>query len=73
MEVRGKYEEEQADEIVFILDLFEGQLTYEEVMTMPQRRLRSLVDAKIRLIQKKNEIRDRLINEQNEKKRGPGR
>ena len=73
MEVRGKYEEEQADEIVFILDLFEGQLTYEEVMTMPQRRLRSLVDAKIRLIQKENEIRDRLINEQNEKKRGPGR
>ena len=53
MEVRGKYEEEQADEIVFILDLFEGQLTYEEVMTMPQRRLRSLVDAKIRLIQKR--------------------
>jgi hypothetical protein len=45
------------------LDLFEGQLSFGEIYSMPVRNLANLVEARVRLIEKKEKIRQRLLEE----------
>ena len=63
------------DEIAFILDLFDGQLGYEDVYSrIPIRNLTNLCRARVRLIEKKEKIQAEMISaKQNEPRQGSPR
>ena len=64
--------EREYDYIVSVLELFEGQISYSELIHLPIPELHRMIDAKDRMIKAKvKKQQDEMMRAQNEKNQKP--